>query len=148
MAQAIEVEAGVAATGDDVADPVRDDHLSYDAGLAADPDIAVYRISGAFFFGAAGSVAAALDSIQGRPKAYIIDFTAVPLLDSTAAATIGDFARRARRRNAQVMLTGARPAIRRMLMTHGMRPPDVHFRSSIEAAVTSIHATAEPAVAA
>jgi SulP family sulfate permease len=149
MAQAIEVEAGVSATGDDLADMTdADGRRPYDARLAADPDIAVYRIAGAFFFGAAGSVAAALDSIEGRPKAYVIDFSAVPLLDSTAAATIGDFARRAQRRNAQVVLTGARPAITRMLMTHGMRPPQVQFRPDIEAAVSAIHAKKEAAFAA
>jgi SulP family sulfate permease len=41
----------------------------YDAALATDPDIIVYRISGAFFFGAAATVAAALDRIGEHPKA-------------------------------------------------------------------------------
>ena len=143
MAQAIEIEAGGVATGEDEADKP----TCFNAALAADPDIAVYRISGAFFFGAAGSVAVALDSIQGKPSAYIIDFSAVPILDSTAAATIGDFARRAHRRGAAVYLTGVRAAIRRVLLTHGVRPPQVRFRTTIEAAATAVRAhRADPAL--
>ena len=69
--------------------------------LATDPDMLVYRISGAFFFGAAASVAAALDRIGEHPKAYVIDFSAVPVIDSTAAATIAGFARKATRGKAK-----------------------------------------------
>ena len=58
------------------------------AELATDPDVVVYRISGAFFFGTAASVAAALDRIGKHPKAYVIDFFAVPVLDSTGAAIL------------------------------------------------------------
>ncbi|HLJ70370.1 MAG TPA: SulP family inorganic anion transporter, partial [Roseiarcus sp.] len=43
--------------------------------LATDPDIVAYRISGAFFFGSAASVAMALDRIGEHPKAYVIDFS-------------------------------------------------------------------------
>ena len=63
--------------------------------LATDPDVVVYRISGAFFFGAAASVGAALERIGEHPKAYVIDLSAVPMLDSTGAATIEAFARKA-----------------------------------------------------
>ncbi|MBO0734021.1 MAG: STAS domain-containing protein, partial [Methylocapsa sp.] len=56
-----------------------------ESALAADPDILVYRIFGAFFFGTAASIAATLDELAEHPKAFIIDFSGVPLLDSTAA---------------------------------------------------------------
>jgi SulP family sulfate permease len=36
----------------------------YDASLTTDPDVLVYRISGAFFFGAAASVAAVRSLVQ------------------------------------------------------------------------------------
>src|SRR3546814_10279682 len=48
----------------------------YDVDLATDPDVVVHRISGAFFFGAAANVGAALDRIGEHPKAYVIDFSA------------------------------------------------------------------------
>jgi SulP family sulfate permease len=141
MAQAIQVEEGGVIGTDDVADAGLDEAgCGFDAALTADRNVAVYRISGAFFFGAAASVASALDAIAGKPRAYVIDFGAVPILDSTAAATIGDFARRARRRGAVVFLTGARPAIRRVLLSHGVRPPQVRFRTTIAVAVAAARA--------
>jgi SulP family sulfate permease len=149
MAQSIDVEAGGTGGtgGEDVADVLAGDGMgAYDAALASDRDIAIYRISGAFFFGAAGSVATALDSLGARPKAYVIDFAAVPILDSTGAATIGDFARRVGRRGAAVYLTGTRPAIRRALLTHGVRPPQVRFKTTIDAAMAAFGAREAGAV--
>src|SRR5579872_2209215 len=99
--------------------------------LATDPDIVAYRISGAFFFGSAASVAMALDRIGEHPKAYIVDFSVVPMIDSTAATTIAGFARKARRRGALVFIAGASGAVRRALLTHGVRPPDVRYRARL-----------------
>lgn len=45
---------------------------------AVDPDIAIHRITGAFFFGAAASVAASLDRIGGAPRAHVLDLSGVP----------------------------------------------------------------------
>ena len=141
MAQAVEVERPEPIVADDAADTMNGNgRTPYDAALATDPDIVVYRISGAFFFGAAASVAAALDRIGEHPKAYIIDFSAVSIIDSTAAATIEGFARRARRQGAAVYLAGAPPAIRRVLLTHGVRPPQVRFRTKLADAVVAARA--------
>ena len=57
----------------------------YHAAMATGPDVAVCRISGAFFFGTAASAGMALDNIGDRPRPLVIDFSGVPLLDSTAA---------------------------------------------------------------
>ena len=38
------------------------------SSLAADPDVLVYRITGAFFFGAASTVGAVLDSIADSAR--------------------------------------------------------------------------------
>ncbi len=84
--------------------------------------------TGAFFFGAAAAVGAALDRIGEHPKAYVIDFSAVPILDSTAAATLNGFAHKARRQGAALYVAGARPQIRRILLTHGVRPPHVRVQ--------------------
>ncbi|WP_343714281.1 SulP family inorganic anion transporter [Inquilinus sp.] len=101
----------------------------YDPTVATDPDVVAYRISGAFFFGAAAGVAAALDRIGEQPKAYVLDVSAVPVIDSTAAATIEGFARKARRRGATVTITGARRPILRVLLAHGVRPPLVRYKA-------------------
>jgi sulfate permease, SulP family len=114
--------------------PVSDTDAPYNASLASDPNILVYRISGAFFFGTAASVASVLDELAERPKVFILDFSLVPLLDSTAAATLGAFTRKAARAGALVYVTGTAKHVRRTLMIHGIRPPCVRFRSDIAAA--------------
>jgi SulP family sulfate permease len=136
MAQAVQVD-GTARPGEaDVSDS--DEGLDpYDAALATDNDVVVYRISGAFFFGAAAAVAAALDRIGEHPKAYVIDFSGVPILDSTAAATVEGFARKARKAGARVYITGASRSIRRVLLRHGVRPPVVRFRTTIAEGVAA-----------
>jgi hypothetical protein len=73
-----------------------------DAALATDRDVVVYCISGAFFFGAAAAVAAALDRIGEHLKDHAIDSSGVPVLDSTAAATIKGFARKIGRKGARL----------------------------------------------
>jgi sulfate permease, SulP family len=115
---------------------------------ALDPDVIVYRISGAFFFGAAASVAAALDRIGEHPKAYVVDFSAVSVIDSTAAATIEGFVRKARRHQALVYVTGAQPAVRHILLSHGVRPPDVRFAQNIDDAMTEARASSANETAA
>ncbi len=132
MAESVEVE-GLGRMS--VADrPDGDARTRYDASQSTDPDIVVYRISGAFFFGAAAAVASVLDRIAQHPKAYIVDVSGVPFLDSTAAAAIEGFVRKARRHDAAVYIAGARPGIVRTLLTHGVRPPGVRFRPDIAAA--------------
>ena len=112
MAQAVEVEAARPVVEEDRPDGVgASGRTPYDVGLATDPDVLVYRISGAFFFGAAATVAAVLDRLAEQPKTYVIDFSAVPVLDSTAAATIEGFVRKAHRRGAAVWIAGARRSI-------------------------------------
>jgi SulP family sulfate permease len=140
MAQAVEVESGRPMIEEDRADQVDGDRRQpYDPTLATDPDVVVYRISGAFFFGAAAGVAAALDRIAVSPKAYVLDFSAVPFLDSTAAATIEAFVRKAVRAGAKVWIVGAARPIRRELLLHGIRPPRVRFRTTLADAVEAAH---------
>jgi SulP family sulfate permease len=135
MAQTVEVEGGKPFSEEDVPDRANGNRRNpYDATLATDPDIIVYRISGAFFFGAAATVAAALDRIGEHPKAYVIDFSAVSVIDSTAAATIEGFVRKARRHHARVYIAGAPSAVRRTLLTHGVRRPDVRFAANVDEA--------------
>jgi sulfate permease, SulP family len=133
ISQSVEIEKAWLVLGEDAAES--DSTAPYNAGLATDPNILVYRISGAFFFGTAASVASVLDELAERPKAFILDFSQAPLLDSTAAATLDGFTRKIARAGAFVYVTGATKQVRRALMTHGIRPPRIRFRSEIGAAI-------------
>ncbi|MEZ5811655.1 MAG: SulP family inorganic anion transporter [Rhizobiaceae bacterium] len=107
----------------------------YDASLAADPSVVVYRITGVFFFGAASTVGSVLDRIGDQHRSLVIDFAGVPFLDSTAANTMMGVAQKARRRNVKLYITGASKPVRRALNTHGVKYPLVAFRARLEEAV-------------
>jgi len=140
MAQATGIEAGAPIATDDKADDANGTRVPYDSHLATDPDVVVYRITGAFFFGAASTVGAVLDSIADRHKAFVIDFSAVPLLDSTAANAVHRMAVKAERKGVRLFITGASRAVRRELLTHGVRPPLAKYRESIARAMSDIKA--------
>jgi SulP family sulfate permease len=136
MAQAVEVETGSPLVEGDRADGGRTAYL----GIDRDSDIALCRISGAFFFGAAGAVSAVLDRLGENPRAYVINMADVPLLDSTGAATLEAFARKAARRGAALHVAGARPAVRQALEAHGVREPHVHFAGTMSEAIAAARA--------
>ena len=145
MAEMTGIEADIPLVTDDKPDFGSGDRVPYDAHLAMDPDVGVYRITGAFFFGAAAAVGTALDSIADRRKAFIVDLSAVPFLDSSAANAMGRVAARARRHRIQLFITGASPTVRRALLTHGVRPPQARFRETIARAVADIKGRDKPA---
>jgi sulfate permease, SulP family len=131
MAQAVEVQTGMPMVAEDQADHVAGEvRTPYDPSVASDPDIVLHKISGAFFFGSAANVAIALDHLAERPKAFVLDFSSVPLLDSTAASTIESFVRKAERRHATVHIAGAIPGVQRVLQSHGVGAPHVQFSAT------------------
>jgi SulP family sulfate permease len=138
MAQMTGIEAAAPLVTDDVADYTNGDRVPYDSGLAADPDVLVYRITGAFFFGAASTVGTVLDSIADTRKAFVVDFAAVPFLDSTAANAMSRVATKAKRQGIRLFITGASPTVRRALLTHGVRRPRARYRETIARAVADI----------
>lgn len=117
-----------------------DEGEGYAPSLVGDKDVAIFKISGAFFFGAAAAVGTALDRLGEHPKAYVLDLSEVRLLDSTAAASLSSFVRNAGRHGAKVYMAGARREVQRALIIHGVRPPLARFRSDVDHAVASAHA--------
>lgn len=154
MAQSAGVEVHVPPIPEDQADSAGADRGPYDPVIATDPDVAVYRITGAFFFGAASTVGSVLDRIADQHRAFVIDFSAVPFIDSTAANTIEGIALKAARHHVVLLISGTTPAVRKSLTSHGVRPPEVIYESTIEAAITAAHreiarrSASEPAVPA
>jgi len=130
MAHAVEVQRPLVVAEDDEADPESETATAYDASQITAGDVIVYRISGAFFFGAVGAVAATLQSIGERPKAYVLDLTDVAVLDSSAAAMIASFVQDALKHRVAIYVAGARPAVHRLLEMQGLHSPDVQFSSS------------------
>ncbi|RUV75988.1 MAG: SulP family inorganic anion transporter [Mesorhizobium sp.] len=130
MAKSIAVEPDQRLVQDDVADRTGSVN-AYDSSEASDADTVVYRISGAFFFGAASTVATVLDRIADQRKNFILDCSAVPFFDSTAANVIEGAAHKARRAGVRFIISGASPQTRRMLINHGVKRPLVTYAASI-----------------
>lgn len=138
MAKLIEVEAERPLVTEDRADTPEGEKEAYDA--AADPDILVYRISGAFFFGAASTVGSVLDRIADQPKTFILDCSGMALIDSTGANVLEGVAHKAQRQGVLFYIAGATPQMRNLLTAHGIKPPLVHYRANVASARAHAHA--------
>ncbi len=130
MAEAVEVEGGGSLVSDDVADTVGSDRTPY-GGYETDRDSVVYRINGAFFFGATANVIETFESIGQLPRAFIFDFTNVPLIDTTAAKGLEGFAHKLRRNGTSLILAGAKPSVRRILLQAGLHEPEVRYAATV-----------------
>jgi sulfate permease, SulP family len=139
MSRTTGVEAHVPAVPDDRADDGNGERQPYNPGTASDPDVVVCRISGAFFFGAAATIGTVLDGVADKPRALIIDFSAVPFVDSTAANAIAGSVRKAQRHGVSVFISGASPSIRRALLTRGVKRPAARYKPDVDAAVMAAH---------
>jgi len=135
MSKTTSIESHTPFVPDDKADDANGSRKPYDEAAASNPDVVVYRIAGAFFFGAAASIGSVLDRIADSHRLLVVDFAAVPFLDSTAANTIESLAHKAGRRDVDVYLTGTNHDVRKKLFAHGIKPPLVHYAESVESAV-------------
>jgi sulfate permease, SulP family len=136
MSQTTALETHVPLAAEDV--PDNDAREPYDEAAQQDPTVVVYRISGAFFFGAAASIGTVLERIGDTQRNLIIDFSAVPFVDSTGAKTIEGLAHKAARRGVGVTLTGMSEGVRRELAAQGARRPLVNKAVSIDQALAEI----------
>ena len=106
-----------------------------------DPGVVVYRLHGAFFFGAAATLGSVLDRIAARPRAFVVDFTEVPFLDSSGAHSFETLAHKLHRREAVLYLTGTSAEVRRALLAQGVREPLARYLPDIDAALEAAQAT-------
>lgn len=137
MATSTAVEVGLPDVKEDQPDGIGE--APYDAAVATDRDVAVYRITGAFFFGAAATVGSVLDRIADQHKAFVLDFSAVPFIDSTAANTIEGLVRKTRKAGGIILISGASPTVTATLGAHGVRTDDVPFAPNLESAMDMAH---------
>jgi SulP family sulfate permease len=136
MSQTTALETQAPLVAEDVADDAAREPS--DETSQQDPTVVVYRISGAFFFGAAASIGTVLERIGDAQRNLIIDFTAVPFVDSTGAKTIEGLAQKAAQRGVGVYLTGMSEGVRGELAAQGARRPLVNKAVSIDQALAEI----------
>ncbi|MFT6878365.1 MAG: SulP family sulfate permease, partial [Granulosicoccus sp.] len=134
MSETTAVNTDTPFVGEDMADNA-EPRSTYGEAQAANPEIVIYRITGAFFFGAAASIGSLLDRISDTHKTLIIDLSEVPFLDSTGANVIEGLAHKTHQRGVQLWITGASSSINRVLMTHGLSAPLCNFAATTQEAM-------------
>ncbi len=135
MAESIDVNGGPELVPEDVADSANNRSLYPDL----DPrNVMVYRISGAFFFGATARVNIILDRVVNPPKAFVLDFSDVPFIDITAAAALERFVKRLHKAGTEVVFASVRPHVRHSFGLPGLRGRSVRFAPNVEKALLSL----------
>lgn len=123
---------------EDVPDSAETTPAVHEAEAATQSNTSVYRVSGAFFFGAAATVGTVLDGIIGRDGNFVLDFSKTPLIDSTAANVVEGVARKAQRAGVRMFITGTSPSVRQTLIANGVRAPLVTYEPTVAAALEQL----------
>ena len=130
MAEAVEVEGGSVL----IEDQADTEDISAAKANGMKDDIFVFRISGALFFGATAGVSTILDRIGQHPRVFILDFSAVPLIDSTGAHALHGFVHKLQRSGTRIYFSAARDSVAATLAASGLRQPVVTYSDSVESA--------------
>jgi len=125
-------------------DTVPPDQERFDAALTNN-DYVVFRILGPFFFGAASKVIQTMEDTGISPRAYVLDFSEVPFVDSTAMAALTGFASKARKSGSRLIIAGAAPALSTKLTTMNGELSGMEHAASVASAVASLHRAASQA---
>lgn len=140
MSQATAVSAHTPFVREDEVDAAPDDRVPYASDVSTDPDVVVYRMTGAFFFGAAASVGSVLEHIADGHRVFVLDFSAVPFLDSTGAQALEAMARKAHRGGVAVVFSGVSARMRREMEVSGLVAPLVSYVRDIDTALAEVRA--------
>ncbi|TKA96373.1 SulP family inorganic anion transporter, partial [Cereibacter changlensis] len=92
----------------------------------------VYHLHGPFFFGAAARLGTVLERLADHPRAFVLDFTHVPFIDSSGARSFELLARKTARQGTAFYITGANVEVRRALIVQGLREPKVHYLPDVQ----------------
>ena len=98
-------------------------------------DVVVYRLRGAYFFGAAATLARVLDRIAETPRVLVVDFAQVPFVDTSGAYSIGVLARKLARREGRLIVAAASPDVARILRAQAGKHSDLVFFDTVQQAI-------------
>lgn len=135
LSAAIAVEKGLPLFAEDLPDSPRSPPDN--AAVSDHSNIAVYRFSGPLFFGGTAAIGNVLHQIDRPPRALVLDFSAVPLADSSAARALKHALQHTLRQNIPVFITGASASVRRDLAKAGLSLPVVRYADTPERIIES-----------
>ena len=104
-----------------------------DPELEGPAGVVVYHLNGPWFFGAAARLGAVLDQVSEHPRAFAVDFAGVPLIDSSGAYSFALLAQKMARKGGRLVISGARPEVRRVLHQAGVHGDQVLFVPDLSA---------------
>ncbi len=102
--------------------------------LQGDDRIAYARLTGSFFFGSAADVSTVLEQIGIRPQVLVIDFSAVPFCDGSAAHALHAVIERLHKSGTLIILTTLRDDVAGVLATQHISAPLVARVNTVEEA--------------
>lgn len=132
MAEAVAIEAKV--EGDPTGDVPPGAQEQFASALKKN-DYVVFRIRGPFFFGAAAKVVQTLETTGSHPRAFILDFSAVPFVDATGASSLASFAHKAKHVHAKLIIAAAEPRVIADLERFDIKESGALFAASVDEAV-------------
>jgi SulP family sulfate permease len=105
------------------------------------PEVEVFRVQGALFFGAASAFKDALGRVEKPPRILILRMRDVLAVDATGLRALEELWEKARRDGTSVVLSGVRPQPREAMERAGLLaelgPENVH--ADIQGAVARMH---------
>jgi SulP family sulfate permease len=117
MADITNISPVVAELDDDDAEDEYETDLAGIRRSEIPPGVAVYEITGPFFFGAAAHFKETFGQVAPRPRVLILRMRHVPIMDATGLTLLSDLVRRSRKEGTRVILSEVPPfpsgAIRR-----------------------------------
>jgi SulP family sulfate permease len=105
----------------------------YDPADMANDRRVIYHLHGPYFFGAAAQLGSVLDRIAEHPRALVVNFEDVPMIDSSGARSFELLGKKTARKGGRLFLIGTRPEVRRVLLAQGAREPHVRYLPDLAA---------------
>src|SRR5690606_23953500 len=105
-------------------DATAEDYL-HDAEANPNPEnipdgVALYRVSGPFFFGVASKMADAFHRFDKPPKVLVLRLRSVPTIDATGLHMLEQVFEKCKKQNTRLMLAGAQPQVKKALHDMGL----------------------------
>jgi len=110
----------------------------YEPCEIARADRVIYHLHGPYFFGAAAQLGGVLERIADVPRAPVIDFSDVPLIDSPGARSFARLGHKVARRGGQLFLIGTEREVRHALQAQGAVEPLVRYLADLAAVDNSL----------
>jgi len=127
MSEAVKMQTNV-----NIIDQDRDDmagpHDSYSMRSVLPEGVEAFQIRGPLFFGVSGRLLDAWDTMNPKPKVFILRMGQVPMMDSSGAVALDEFIKRCRNNGTHVILSSIEPSLMQILgqVGHAHILKDVH----------------------